>query len=126
MTVSSVLLRVLTALLTLAQHLLPPNLLKLFAPRPPLPYARPIDKDINVVKPKQLSGVAHLLAQIKEENDAGLIDQGKAEDEAGAVTEEDSKFTLAEETRREIRREEKKKRKTEEFKSAVANCEPSI
>lgn len=105
------------------QHLLPPNLLKLFAPRPPLPYARPIDRDISIVKPKQLSGVAQLLAQVKEENDAGLIDQGKADDEAGAVTEEDSKFTLAEETRREIRREEKKKRKTEEFKTAVSNCE---
>jgi U1 small nuclear ribonucleoprotein 70kDa len=108
----------------LVQHLLPPNLLKLFAARPPLPYVRPIDKDINVVKPKQLSGVANLLAQIKEENDAGLIDLGKAEIEAGAVTEEDSKFTLAEETRREIRREEKKKLRTEEFKAAVANCEP--
>jgi U1 small nuclear ribonucleoprotein len=73
-----------------------------------------------------MNGVAALLAQIKEENVAGLVDQGKAEDEAGALTEDDSKFTLAEETRREMRREEKKKRKGEEFKNAVANCEPNF
>lgn len=74
------------------------------------------------MRPKRVSGVAGLLAQIREENTAGMIDQGKTEDEAGAVTEEDSRFTLAEEVRREIRREEKKKRKEEQFKSAVASC----
>jgi U1 small nuclear ribonucleoprotein of 70kDa MW N terminal len=73
-----------------------------------------------------VTGVAALLAQIKEENVAGLVDQGKADDEAGALTEDDSKFTLAEETRREMRREEKKKRKEEEFKNAVVNCEPKF
>ena len=96
--------------------------MKLFAPRPPLQYTRPIDKDPNVVRPKTITGVGALLASIKEENTAGLIDQGRTEDEAGAVTEEDSKFTLAEETRREIRREEKKKKKVEDFKNAVNNC----
>ena len=106
------------------QHLLPPNLLKLFAARPPLPYVRPIDNDVNVVRPKHLTGVAGLLAQVREENVAGLVDKGKADEEAGALTEDDSKFTLAEETRREIRREEKKKRKEEDFKNAVATCEP--
>jgi U1 small nuclear ribonucleoprotein of 70kDa MW N terminal len=70
-----------------------------------------------------VTGVAALLAQIREENVAGLVDQGKADDEAGALTEDDSKFTLAEETRREMRREEKKKRKEEDFKNAVTNCE---
>jgi U1 small nuclear ribonucleoprotein 70kDa len=73
-----------------------------------------------------MTGVAALLAQIREENVAGLVDQGKADDEAGALTEDDSKFTLAEETRREMRREEKKKRKEEEFKNAVTNCEPNF
>jgi len=73
-----------------------------------------------------MTGVAALLAQIREENVAGLVDQGKADDEAGALTEDDSKFTLAEETRREMRREEKKKRKEEDFKNAVTNCEPNF
>lgn len=86
-------------------------------------HTRPVDKDINVVRPKHLTGVAALLAQIREENVAGLVDKGKADEEAGALTEDDTKFTLAEETRREIRREEKKKRKEEDFKTAVAICE---
>ena len=43
-------------------HLLPPNLLKLFAPRPPLPYTRPLDRDIDRVRPKNVGGVGELLA----------------------------------------------------------------
>ena len=38
-------------------HLLPPNLLKLFAPRPPLPYTRPLDRDIDRVHLSSLLGV---------------------------------------------------------------------
>lgn len=108
--------------------MLPPNLLKLFQPRPPLPYTRPVDRDINVVRKKTVSGVAQLLASIREQNDAGLIDQGKKEAEElepGAVPsgpEDEGKFTLAEEIKRQMRREEKKKRKEEEFKIAASTC----
>ena len=108
--------------------MLPPNLLKLFQPRPPLPYARPVDRDINVVRKKAVSGVAQLLASIREQNDAGLIDQGKKEAEElepGAVPsgpEDEGQFTLAEEIKRQMRREEKKKRKEEEFKIAASTC----
>src|SRR5258706_4824444 len=108
--------------------MLPPNLLKLFQPRPPLPYARPVDRDINVVRKKAVSGVAQLLASIREQNDAGLIDQGKKEAEElepGAVPsgpEDEGQFNLAEEIKRQMRREEKKKRKEEEFKIAASTC----
>ncbi|CAG8599949.1 10061_t:CDS:2 [Acaulospora colombiana] len=40
--------------------------------------------DPNVVNPRTIGGVGALLAQIREEKDAGMIDQGKADDEAGA------------------------------------------
>ena len=87
-----------------------------------------MDRDINVVRKKNVSGVAQLLASIREQNDAGLIDQGKKEVEElepGAVPsgpEDDGQFTLAEEIKRQIRREEKKKRKGEEFKIAASTC----
>jgi hypothetical protein len=73
-------------------------------------------------------GVAQLLESIREQNDAGLIDQGKKEMEElepGAVPsgpEDDGQFTLAEEIKRQMRREEKKKRKEEEFKIAASTC----
>jgi U1 small nuclear ribonucleoprotein 70kDa len=87
-----------------------------------------VDRDINVVHKKTVSGVAQLLASIREQNDVGLIDQGKKEVEElepGAVPsgpEDEGQFTLAEEIKRQIRREEKKKRKGEEFKIAVSTC----
>ncbi|KAF8199494.1 hypothetical protein BJ912DRAFT_1020111 [Pholiota molesta] len=73
-------------------HLLPPNLLKLFAPRPPLPYVRPIDRDIDRIRKKEVSGA---------------MEEG-----------EEPVFTHAEETKRQIRREERKAKRTEEYKIA--------
>lgn len=106
-------------------HLLPPNLLKLFAPRPPLPYARPVDKDIDRIRTKHVDGVAQILAQLKEANTDSLISSGTAE----AMEEgEEPLFTHAEEIKRQIRREERKAKKTEEFKLAKVSCEllPSL
>jgi len=101
-------------------HLLPPNLLKLFAPRPPLPYARPIDKDVNKVRKKDVAGVAQILAQVREANTDSLINAGTADTmEEG----EEPVYTHAEETKRQIRREERKAKKTEEFKIAKETCE---
>ena len=100
-------------------HLLPPNLLKLFAPRPPLPYTRPLDRDIDRVRPKKVDGVAGLLANLREEKTQGMINAGEGE---GMEEGEEPTYTHAEETKRAIRREERKRKKTEEFKAALASC----
>ncbi|KAG2182249.1 hypothetical protein INT43_007176 [Umbelopsis isabellina] len=44
---------------------LPPNLLKLFAPRPPLPYIPPLDRDPSKRKGAQISGIAQYFDQLK-------------------------------------------------------------
>ncbi|KJA23019.1 hypothetical protein HYPSUDRAFT_40511 [Hypholoma sublateritium FD-334 SS-4] len=103
-------------------HLLPPNLLKLFAPRPQLPYVRPIDKDIDRIRKKEVSGVAEILARLKEANTDSLINAGTAD----AMEEgEEPVFTHAEETKRQIRREERKAKRTEEFKIAKETFKPA-
>lgn len=101
-------------------HLLPPNLLKLFAPRPPLPYTRPVDKDIGRVTKKNVSGVGALLAFLKEGAMAGLAN-GNAE---GMEEGEEPTFTLAEEIKRQVRREERKKKRAEEFQDAKESYKP--
>ncbi|KAF9466448.1 hypothetical protein BDZ94DRAFT_1336959 [Collybia nuda] len=103
-------------------HLLPPNLLKLFAPRPPLPWLRAVGKDIDRITKKDVGGVAHLLAQLKEADTETLITSG----EADAMEEgEEPIFTHAEEIKRQIRREERKARRTEEFKIAKETYKPA-
>lgn len=100
-------------------HLLPPNLLKLFAPRPPLPYARPVDRDIDRISKKNVAGVGHILAQLKEATTENLLTAGEADTmEEG----EEPAFTHAEEVKRQIRRDERKKKRTEEFKAAKEAC----
>ena len=104
-------------------HLLPPNLLKLFAPRPPLPYTRPLDKDIDRVKPKNVDGVGPLLAMLREVKTQGMMESGNTGGEREGMEEgEEPSFTYAEETKRQIRREEKMKKKAEEFQRAKENC----
>ncbi|KAG6812280.1 hypothetical protein H0H92_003589 [Tricholoma furcatifolium] len=98
-------------------HLLPPNLLKLFAPRPPLPYLRPVDRDIDRVNSKAVSGVAHLLNDLKENSTANLF--------AGMEDGEEPAFTLAEEVKRQIRRQERKARKAEQYKIAKDAFKPA-
>lgn len=105
-------------------HLLPPNLLKLFAPRPSLPYARPVGKDIHRVTSKNVDGVASILARLREASTATLI-AGNGEVGDGMEEGEEPAFTLAEETKRQIRREERKKKKTEEFKIAKETYKPA-
>ena len=102
-------------------HLLPPNLLKLFAPRPPLPYKRPLGKDINRVESKNVGGVGQIMARLKEEDTQNLMNRNSKRGEDMEEGEEES-FNLAEETKRQIRREERKKRKEDEFKKAKDSC----
>lgn len=101
-------------------HLLPPNLLKLFAPRPPLPYARPVDRDIDRIHSKAVSGVASILTQLKETADAQTVAAGTND----AIMEDGEEPTLthAEEVKRQLRREERRKKRTEEFKIAKETC----
>ncbi|EIW84138.1 hypothetical protein CONPUDRAFT_51126 [Coniophora puteana RWD-64-598 SS2] len=103
-------------------HLLPPNLLKLFAPRPPLPYKRPVDRDPGRIRPKHVSGVAEILSKLKEASDNTLINGDGGE---GMEEGEEPTFTLAEETKRQMRREERRKRRTEDFKVAKENYKPA-
>ncbi|ETW82944.1 hypothetical protein HETIRDRAFT_157151 [Heterobasidion irregulare TC 32-1] len=98
-------------------HLLPPNLLKLFAPRPPLTYARPLDKDIDRVVKKPVSPVGPLLVMLRE---SAALAEGEGMEEG-----EEPAFTHAEQTKRQIRKEERKKRRTEEFKIAKESYKPS-
>ncbi|KAF5359644.1 hypothetical protein D9756_003182 [Leucocoprinus leucothites] len=103
-------------------HLLPPNLLKLFAPRPPLPYSRPVDRDIDRVRNKAVGGVGEILARLKEETTNNLFTAANADSmEEG----EEPVFTHAEEVKRQIRREERKARKEEDFKKAKENYKPA-
>jgi U1 small nuclear ribonucleoprotein len=101
-------------------HLLPPNLLKLFAPRPPLPYSRPVDKDIDRITKKDVDGVGPILVQLKEATTESLMTAGEGD---GMEEGEEPAFTHAEEIKRQIRREERKKKRTEEFKTAKETCE---
>lgn len=60
--------------------LLPPNLLKLFAPRPPVPYLKPLVKDDAKRGPNKLSGVGRLVTRIRTEADEEEIQQGLKDD----------------------------------------------
>ncbi|CAK5268581.1 unnamed protein product [Mycena citricolor] len=104
-------------------HLLPPNLLKLFAPRPPLPYTRPVDKDRDRIRSKNVSGVAEILARLKEAQTEDMISAG--ETDANMEEGEEPAFTLAEEVKRQIRREDRKKKRAEEFKIAKETYKPA-
>ena len=45
---------------------LPPNLLALFAPRPPLPYSKPLDRDPAKRKGPTVSGVGQYVSLLKD------------------------------------------------------------
>lgn len=64
--------------------LLPPNLLKLFAPRPPVPYLKPLVKDDAKRGPNKLSGVGALITRLRTEADEEEIKQGMRDDAVAA------------------------------------------
>jgi len=99
-------------------HLLPPNLLKLFSPRPPLVYTRPVDRDIDRVTKKDVSGVGTILSLLREGAMTGLVNGTPDGMEEG----EEPAYTLAEEIKRQIRREGRKKKRAEEFQKAKESC----
>lgn len=79
------------------------------------------------MRAKNVSGVGSILDQIREENTVGLIKAGTSTDMTTTGEEreegEEQTFTYAEETNREIRREQRKKEREENFKLAKENCE---
>lgn len=110
-------------------HLLPPNLLRLFTPRPQLPYSAPLpgDRDPNAIpRPKQieqvskrkrirpLDGVAATLERIKQD----AADRGEVTED----TEDTSSFTHAKVTLVEMAREDKKRAKETEKKQGLEKC----
>ncbi|WVF71589.1 hypothetical protein IAT40_006397 [Kwoniella sp. CBS 6097] len=57
-------------------HLLPPNLLRLFAPRPQPPFLKPLTKDERVRGPNKLQGVGELVTRLKEEAEDAEVRRG--------------------------------------------------
>lgn len=100
---------------------LPPNLLRLFAPRPHLPFKPAIHKDTDprrtpIKAYRPLDGVAAYLEMARQE----AADRGQAtnetetEKEGGAKVDEQGRpLTHTEQTKRELRREERKKKMEE-------------
>jgi U1 small nuclear ribonucleoprotein 70kDa len=56
--------------------LLPPNLLRLFAPRPPTLYLGALGKDVTDRGPNKLKGVSNLVHRIREEADDAEVAGG--------------------------------------------------
>jgi U1 small nuclear ribonucleoprotein len=101
---------------------LPPNLLKLFAPRPPPPFFKPVGKDPDEPGPNKLQGVASVVQRLKEEDEERVFKR----DNEGQGTEGEAvekKFTLALEYQKQLRKEEAKKQKEEYKKNLEKNCE---
>ncbi|KAH8928431.1 hypothetical protein BT69DRAFT_542491 [Atractiella rhizophila] len=97
-------------------HLLPPNLLKLFAPRPPLPYFKPLGRDPDVPLNKSIDGVAAVLERIR------LDAAGKGNEEK--ENEENETFTLCEEEKIKERRAAKLKKREEDMKKGLETYDP--
>lgn len=101
---------------------LPPNLLKLFAPRPPPPFFKPVGKDPDEPGPNKLQGVAAVVQRLKAEDEERVFKR----DTEGQGTEGEAaekKFTLALEYQKQLRKEEAKKQKEEYKKNLEKNCE---
>lgn len=100
---------------------LPPNLLKLFAPRPPIPHVQAVGPHYDKPKPYELKGIAGLFQELK--TDSATKEQQRLEtglDEEGETKEEP--FTHTEEEKRRIKKEKKAKQREEWKKNADASC----
>ena len=106
-------------------HLLPPNLLKLFAPRPPLPYLKPLGRDPDVplrTLANRLTPltVSETLARVREENAESEAKQ--VEEGAGAEAEAEGVVVLLGEEARKVKIEEKRKRRALELEQGIEAC----
>jgi U1 small nuclear ribonucleoprotein len=70
---------------------LPPNLLRLFAPRPPLIYLKPLDRDPNPAgRPDRLTGIGSLVQRLRDEAEEDEYKKGM-EDEVKEESKEEAK-----------------------------------
>lgn len=107
-------------------HLLPPQLLKLFAPRAPLPYLKPTGRDPDLPlksrahQPPTL-GVSETLASLREERE---LKAAKEVEEGEDKTKEEGEgvFTLTAEEAYKLRVEEKKKHHVDTLELGIKNC----
>ena len=114
-------------------HLLPPNLLKLFAPRPALPYLKPTGRDPDLplkslARPPPVLGIAETLQQIRDEREAkeakdveeGTLAKDEGEDEVNA-----SIFTLTAEEEFKKRVADRKQRHIDGLANGIKTCQSS-
>ncbi|KAL8279854.1 hypothetical protein RQP46_007704 [Phenoliferia psychrophenolica] len=113
-------------------HLLPPNLLKLFAPRPALPYLKPTGRDPDVPlkslarKPPAL-GIADTLKQIRDEREAKEAKEVEDGTLAKDEDEEDGKaniFTLTAEEEFKKRVDDRKQRHIDGLAKGIKDYDP--
>lgn len=117
-------------------HLLPPSLLRLFAPRPPLeyvaplrydpdPHSPPFPKDLSRISKRKsvrspLTGVASTLERIKQD----IADRGESTDDI-ALSSSSNDLTLARVTLREIELEKRKAAKQEVKRKGLETYKPN-
>lgn len=74
-------------------HLLPPNLLRHFAPRPPLPYFKPLGRDReNDIVDRRIDGLAGILEELREQD---ALKEAEREAEAEAKSKSNKKAVVA-------------------------------
>jgi U1 small nuclear ribonucleoprotein len=81
-----------------------------------------VGKDADRIRKKDVDGVASLLARLKEEITQDLIDAGQNATADGMEEGEEPVYTHAEETKRQMHREERKRKKAEDFQTAKDTC----
>lgn len=108
-------------------HQLPPNLLKLFAPRPPLPYCKPLGRDPDVsIHKKHIECVSPLLDRLKLEaantNEEGINQESGQKD---PLIDRMPPETLTDSLQVKFeRRQEERQRKKEERRIREENYDP--
>ncbi|MCO5613998.1 hypothetical protein L7F22_068278 [Adiantum nelumboides] len=109
-------------------HQLPPNILRLFQPRPPIIFTPPsqLNRD-PFQKPKQtirpLEGISGILERLKQETaDQAQPTEGAEDDES--KDEHGNSFTVTEQTKKELKREQRRKEIEERKSKGIANYNP--
>ncbi|TIC07520.1 hypothetical protein E3Q16_00450 [Wallemia mellicola] len=95
----------------------------LFAPRPPLPYAKPLERDPTRSKSNAQSGIGEILHSLKEEQEDRRAKQNGILDED--IESNDLQVKLAEVYQVAIRKAERQKKRQENFKRALEHYKPT-
>lgn len=109
-------------------HQLPPNILRLFQPRPPVTFISPshLNRD-PFQKPKQtirqLEGISGFLERAKQEA-ADQIQSSEGIEEDEGKDEHGKKFTVTQQTKKELKREKRRSEIEERKSKGLANYNP--